>query len=357
MLVVLGLIIPHINGGFSLFYPINCAGYMKLLKTLILFLFACLVSGLRLYAQNAGGQSVYSFLRLPIAAQQTAVGGENTSLINAELSLAHANPSLLRPYHHSQLSVSFTPMPAGVKHLYGAAAFYHEKSATSFAAQVQYTGYGSIPQTDPAGNELGTFQPRDYQVQLTASRKYLEKWHYGTSLQFIQSNYGAYRSSAMAITVGINYYDSARQFQVGLVMKNMGTQLRGYTNAGIENLPFDLQLGITKRLNKAPLQFSLTLRDLHQLVLFKPDSSTSTADQVLQHMVLGAQAFIAGKIELAMGYNHLRRKELIIPNTANGLTGYSMGLGILLTRFQLRYARTFYSTTKGYHQVGINIKI
>ncbi|WP_290792092.1 type IX secretion system protein PorQ [Flavihumibacter sp. UBA7668] len=325
--------------------------------SLMVFLLICLGAGSTLFAQNAGGQAIYSFLRLPISAQQTSIGGENVSLISRDLSLAHANPALLRPYHHSQLSLSFTPMPAGVKQYYLGAAFYKEKITTSFAAHVQYIGYGSIQQTDPSGNQFGTIQPRDYQIQVAASRQYLEKWQYGTSLQFIQSNYGAYRSSALAINIGLTYFDSASQFQAGLVMKNMGTQLSSFTNEGIENLPFDLQLGITKRLNNAPLQFSVTLRDLHRLVLFKPDSSISTADQIFQHVVLGAQAFIADKIELGIGYNHLRRRELIIPNTTNGLTGFSMGLGVLLNRFQLRYARSFYSNAKGYHQMGMTFHL
>ncbi len=329
---------------------------MQLLKSLIVFLSATCFNwfSVPLLAQTAGGQAIFSFLRLPTGAQQSSVGGETTSLISRDLGIIHQNPALLRPFHHSQLSLSFTPMPAGIQQYYLAAAVYKEKIATAFAVQVQYIGYGSIMQTDPSGNELGNFNPRDYQVQLTASRRYLDKWHYGGSLQFIQSNYGAYRSSGMAITLGMNYFDSTRQFQAGLVMKHMGIQLRNFVPGQTENLPFELQAGITKRLARAPLQFSVTLRDLHRLILYKPDSTISTADQIFQHVVLGAQAFIGDKIELGVGYNHLRRRELSIANTSNGLTGFSLGAGILINRFQFRYARSFYTNVKGYHQVSIN---
>ncbi|MCF1713525.1 type IX secretion system protein PorQ [Flavihumibacter sp. RY-1] len=332
---------------------------MQLLKSLIIFLSATYLVGacFTVQAQTAGGQSIFSFLRLPTGAQQSSVGGETTSLISRDLGIINQNPALLRPTHHSQFSLSFTPMPAGIKQYYLSAAVYKEKIATSFAAQVQYIGYGSIPQTDPSGNELGNFNPRDYQVQLTASRRYLDKWYYGGSLQFIQSNYGAYRSSGMAITLGMNYYDSSRQFQAGLVMKHMGVQLSSFVPGQAENLPFELQAGITKRLSKAPLQFSVTLRDLHRLILYKPDSTISTADQVFQHLVLGAQAFIGDKIELGIGYNHLRRRELSIANTSNGFTGFSFGAGLLLNRFQFRYARSFYTNVKGYHQVSVNYEL
>lgn len=332
---------------------------MQLLKSLISFLLvSCfLLLCHSMQAQTAGGQSIFSFLRLPTGAQQSSVGGETTSLISRDLSIIHQNPALLRPHLNNQLSLSFTPLPAGIKQYYLAGAVYSERLTTSFAAQVQYIGYGSIAQTDPSGNQFGSFQPRDYQVQLTASRKYLEKWFYGGSLQFIQSNYGAYRSSGVAITLGMNYYDSAKQFQAGLVMKHMGVQLTSFTPGQKESLPFELQAGITKRLAKAPLQFSVTLRDLHRLILYKPDSSISTADQIFQHVVFGAQAFIQEKIEIGIGYNHLRRRELSIANTSNGLTGFSLGAGVLLNRFQLRYARSFYTNVKGYHQVGMSYQL
>lgn len=332
---------------------------MFLLKPLVYYLTLCLflVEIPDLKAQYAGGQTVYNFLRLPVSAQTSAVGGETVSLISHDLSIVHQNPAFLRPYHHNQLSLTFTPMSAGINQYYLAGSMHSPKLATSFATQIQYIGYGSITATDPSGNTMGNFHPRDYHIQLSASRSYLEKWQYGTSLQFIQSNYGAYRSGAMAISIGVNYYDSARQLQVGLVMKNMGIQLSSFVPGERENLPVEVQAGVTKRLSGAPLQVSLTLRDLHRLILFKPDSTISTADQVFQHLVVGAQAFIAEKIEIGIGYNHLRRRELSIANTSNGFTGFSMGAGVLLHRFQIRYARSFYTNVKGYHQFGIAFSI
>lgn len=304
-------------------------------------------------AQRAGGNAAYSFLGLPAGSLQTALGGHNTSIINKELSAAYMNPALLRQHHHQQVSVNFTPIAGGVKHYFASAALHHAASDINFAAQVQYIGYGSIQQTDIGGNIYGEFSPRDYVVQVTASRSYLTRWQYGASIKFIQSNYGPYRSSAAAIDLGATYLDSARGWQAGIVIKNMGVQLRQFANAGTENLPFDLQLGVSKKLLNAPLQFSITTRHLNQLILFKPDSSYSTADQILQHFVAAAQAYVADKIELTLGYNHLLRQELSIPNTANGLTGFSFGAGVLLSKLQLRYARSLYTNSRGYHQFGI----
>jgi len=182
----------------------------------------------------------------------------------------------------------------------------------------------------------------------------LKHWFYGGGIKFIQSNYGQYRSSAIAMDIGVNYADSNGHWQAGLLLKNMGLQLRSYTGEGQDNLPFDLQAGITKRLAKAPLQFSLTAHQLHRLILFNEDS-TSTIDHNMQHVVLATQFFIADKIELTAGYNHLRRRELSIANTSNGLTGFSLGAGVVFPKLQLRYARAYQSNSKAYNQFGLNV--
>lgn len=305
-------------------------------------------------AQLAGGSSVYNFLQLSTNPLHSALGGQNISVISKDVAMGYQQPALIRKELDQQYAFVFTSLQAGIKNLHFSGSIYSEKLATAFAGSVQYFSYGSIPQTDASGNELGTVKPRDYVLQVGASRQYGQHWHYGAAIKFIQSNYGIYRSSAIAMDIGVNYYDSSRLWQAGLLMKNMGTQLVSYTGEGKDNLPFDLQLGVTKRLARAPLQFSLTAIDLHHLLLSDTDSS-SGLNKVIQHFVIGTQVFIADKIELAAGYNHLKRRELSIPNTANGLTGFSMGIGIVLPRLQIRYSRAYQSNSRTYNQIGLQV--
>ena len=164
---------------------------------------------------------------------------------------------------HSQLALSFNSFFAGVKAYTLSGAYHHEKSNTSFGTQVFFIDYGSISQTDAAGAEEGTFRPKDLVVQVSAAKTYLQKWQYGINLKFIQSAYGVYRSSGIAADVGIFFNDSAAHFSAGLVAKNMGAQLTTY-NGTREDLPFDLQIGFTKKLADAPFAFSLTAQQLHQ---------------------------------------------------------------------------------------------
>ena len=86
---------------------------------------------------------------------------------------------------------------------------------------------------------------------------------------------------------------------MGFVAKNMGTQLSTYGGKA-EYLPFDLVIGITKQLDKAPLRFSVTAQRLHQFDLLYNDTiynnenfSRSTQpgflQKVVSHFVVGTE--------------------------------------------------------------------
>jgi len=185
-----------------------------------------------------------------------------------------------------------------------------------------------------AGNRFGDFRPSDYVVQVSAARQYMENWHYGATLKFIQSNYGQYRSSGVAMDLGVSYADTASLLQASLVVKNMGTQLTAYTGTGKGDLPFDLQVGISKRLAKAPVQFSLTAHHLHQFDISYHDTafnndngfdlnqkdSKFTFDKLFRHIVLGVQVYITDKIELRYARSHYQN------NTAWNQFGLSLRL-------------------------------
>ena len=320
-------------------------------------------------AQTLGGNTAYNFLKLPNTPQLSALGGVNISTTGNDLGMAFNNPSLLREDMHEQLHVSFNNMYAGVKNYHSVFAYHYDKWETNFAAGIHFIDYGSITQTDPSGNIYGAFHPTDYAIQVSASRKYARKWHYGIALKFISSNYGLYRSSAVAIDAGVCWYDTTRLLQVSLLMKNMGTQLKKYDYSTPDDLPFDIQLGFTKRLARAPVQFSLTAHHLHQFNIRYNDTAFNnsnnfgqnsngksfTADKIFRHFVVATQVFIGNKIELTLAYNYLLHKELAIANTANGFTGLSFGAGVLFKKIQIRYARSHYQNNTAYNQLGLNL--
>jgi len=339
---------------------------MKLIAT-ILFLFIFYP----LAAQTLGGSTVYNFLDLPNGPQLTALGGINVSAITDDVNLSFNDPALLRSSMHEQLSTSFNAFYDGI-HIYNLwMPVYSQSLQTSFAAGINYFDYGSIPQTDASGNILGNFHPADYVAQVCASRRYEQRWFYGVTLKFIHSSYGVYRSSGAAMDIGVGYYDSVHLFQVGFTASNMGVQYRPYEGTSAGELPFDISLGVTKRLAKAPLQFSFTAHHLQEFNIRYADTAFNnfngydqnnkashfTVDKLFRHFIVAAQAFPEDRVEVTVAYNYLRRKELDMGEAGNGFTGFSFGLGVLLKKWQLRYARSYYQNTSGYNQLGLNLRL
>lgn len=333
---------------------------------LIIFSFV----SLQLAAQTLGGNTVFNFLRFPNTPKLSALGGVNISDVSNDVGLAFNNPSLLRPAMHTQLNTAFNGFYDGIKAYHLSFGYHHKKLNTNFLWGLNYLNYGAITQTDPSGNIYGEFKPTDWVMQLSASRSYLEKWSYGATFKFINSNYGQYRSNGIAMDVGVLYYDSAKLFSASLLAKNVGFQLKKYDGTDPDDLPFDLQIGISKRLANAPFGFSFTAHHLHQFDIRYSDmefndengfnngsNNKFTFDKLFRHFVFAADVYIANMVEIDIGYNYLRRQELNIGNSGNGLTGFSLGVSLLLKKLQIRYARSHYQNNTAYNQFGLNLTL
>jgi len=336
---------------------------------LVTIILSVLVSS-SLFAQTIGGSSVFNFLKLPNTPQLTALGGINVSVTSNDVGLAFNNPALLKKEMHTQMNAVFNSFYAGINAYHLSFAYRQEKLKTNFGAALTYFDYGKISETDASGNIFGSLKPTDWVMQASASRSYLQKWNYGTSLKFISSNYGIYRSNGIAIDVGVLYTDSANLFSVSIAAKNMGYQLKKYAGTQAEELPFDLQAGITKKLKNAPLAFSFTAHHLHQFdiryndTLFNNENNFGinkhgkfAVDKIFRHFVFAAQIFPVPQLEVTIAYNHLRRQELNISNTTNGLNGFSAGVGLVVKKLQVRYARAHYQNNTAYNQLGLNLQL
>ena len=331
-----------------------------MLPILFLFLYN------NLQAQTLGGLSNYNFLKISSSPQVTALGGMNCSQWSEDPGMLFQNPALLREEMHRRVQAGFLYFPGGLQ-TYQFSGVYHLPALhTTFGVGLHYLNYGNLETTDASGMTLGEFNPRDYLFQLSASRSYGVHWHYGLTLQYIQSSYGIYRSSALAIDLGITYADSTNGWQMGFVAKHMGKQFQNYEGSSNAELPFDLRWGISKKLQQAPWQFSLNLNRLHLWDLKYDDSTLigngvantqkGKVDLFFRHIILGAQFMIGEKIELSGGYNYLRRQELSSSSGGNGLSGFSLGIGVVFRRLQFRYARTNYQAGQIIHHIGLEFR-
>ncbi|HEU4608396.1 MAG TPA: type IX secretion system protein PorQ [Chitinophagaceae bacterium] len=336
------------------------------MKAVLPFLFIYLFNN-TLFSQTLGGVSAYNFLRLPPSPQITGLGGINISQISHDGTLSYGNPALLQTSMKGQLNMVFNRMPSGISNYFIQGIWEKPAWQSFFAASVNYFNYGSLPETDAAGNILGEFRPIDYVIQVSAARAYMERWHYGVSVKFIHSSYAIYRSSALAADLGIRYSDSSAGWQAGFTVLNIGGMIRRNGGLAADELPFDMQLGISKKLPGAPIQFSLTAHHLYLFDLRYNDSSFNTEngldsgegsyffDKLFRHVIISSQLMIGDRVEISVGYNYLRRKELNFGNAGNGFNGFSMGVGVILPNWQFRYARSYYQNSAALNQFALGL--
>lgn len=333
----------------------------------ILTLCLYLIASNSIYSQTLGGSSIYAFLKLPQHPLISALGGRNISSFAGEAGLVTENPALMRSINNGNISSSFTFLSPELKALSASGIYHDKKSNTNFGFTIGHIQYGNADQTDASGNTLGTFNPYDQSIQLSASRKYGSKWHYGAALKFIHSSYGAYRSSALAADVGLNYFDADKKIQFGFSAKNMGLQLKTYAGVG-EDLPFDMLIGVTKQLEKSPLRFSITAQRIHQFDLLYNDTIFNSVNfgkakknsfqrKLLSHFIFGTEILIGEKLVLMGGYNFLRSMELRLPSLSNGLAGLGYGINLKLIKFDFFFSRSHYQTSIAQNQIGITYRL
>lgn len=330
-------------------------------------LFFCFFfSSILVQAQTLGGNAAYNFVRLPSSPLLTAAGGVNVSYKTNEVGFSVNNPALLHPALSKQVATSFINFAGGIKAYSLGSAYLLKKADAIIAGNIFFLDYGQTPQTDASGNVSGSFRPVDFMLQASASKKYLSNWSYGLSARFIRSSYQQYRSSAVAVDVGVLYEDSSHQFTVSILAKNMGFQLSSYAGEQ-EDLPFDLQVGISKKLQHAPFGFSITAQHLHRFDITYNDpvfndendvaASGGALRNIFNHFVFASHIFLGDHLEATVGLNVLKRTELSVGTEQNGLAGFSGGIRAKFQKLQVLYSRSQYQRNMGLNHFGITMHL
>ena len=235
-------------------------------KRHIYALLLCLVITLPLSAQIKGaGSGVFHFLNLPASSRLNALGGENVSISDDDISMAFINPALLTAHTDKVLQLNYAYYLAGT--MFGSAMYGHNYRDNYFGAAVHYLDYGKMSYADENGNLLGTtFTAKDICVNLMYARQLGPLFRVGATLKPIFSVYEQYTSFAMGADIGGHFQTADSTFQMGLALRNVGWQLKSFYEEDFgqhtEMLPLNLELGLSYRLAHAPLRFSLTIHNL-----------------------------------------------------------------------------------------------
>jgi len=294
----------------------------KVVFTLLLTFFAIFVS-----AQES--QTDYNFLRLPVSAHAAALGGDNITLVEDDEALIFNNPALLSSVSDKTINLNYMNYMQGAN---VASAAYNRviRERTTVAFSAQYINYGTMKEVDENNVQTGDFSAKDIALGGYFSYMLTDRLSGGVAAKLITSYIGNYNSIAMGIDLGLNYFDSEREWSLSLVAKNLGGQLKAY-NDEYEKMPIDVQAGVSKRFQNTPFRVSATLIDLnHWDYSFR------------YHLVLGAEILFNDNIWLGGGYNFRRANEMkIYDNNNEGSShgaGLSIGGGINLEHFKINLA-------------------
>lgn len=306
---------------------------------------------------QVGGSGTYSFLNFANSARVAGLGGNFLAIRDHDLSLALSNPSLISPELNHQMALGYVNTPGGIN--YGFAAYSRTFSKTgSFAGSLQFIDYGKFTGADEAGTKTGDFSAAEYALNVGWGRKLTPVFFIGANAKVIYSHLESYNSFGLAVDVAGSYVSSEELFTASLIGRNIGTQIVPYLPGQYEALPFELQIGLSQKLRHVPLRFSQLFTNLQRWDLAykdpsdpdnQPDPITGeekqnssvekVADEIMRHIVLGAELTVAKVLSVRVGYNYQRRQELKLYDKA-GMAGFSFGAGLRVKMFNLSYTRS-----------------
>ena len=297
------------------------------MKKVIFCLFFTLISVLT-WAQDS--QTGYNFLRLPVSAHAAALGSDNISIIEDDPSLMFHNPALLSSVSDKSLNLNYMNYMEGAN---AASASFSKivKEKATIGVMAQFLDYGKMKEVDEHNVQTGEFSAKDIAIAGALSYQLGTNIVGGITARLITSYIGDYNAFAMGVDLGVNYYDSEKEWSVSATVKNLGGELDAFEEE-YNKLPLDLQIGASKRLIGSPLRLSATLVDMNHL-----------NKKFIHHLVAGADIILSPQIYLAVGYNFRRASEMeIVSNdeergSSHG-AGLSLGGGIQLDRFKLNVA-------------------
>jgi len=332
------------------------------------FYFVLLTCSLSNVFGQFGGSYTYAYLNLPPSARISGLSGLNITTFDQDVNFGFQNPALLNARMDGQLSASQAFLPSGISNSYASFGKHLDKWNATLGGGILYRSYGVFALTDVNGDRIGSFKAKEYAANLGIGYG-TGKLRYGANLKLLYSNLESYSSFGIAADLGAVYIDTSHLLTMGLVMRNIGTEIKPFVNSNYEELPFEIDFGISKRLRHLPLQLSFTLHDLQtfdiryddpnaaQAVnIFGADSTAEnknyTVDKIAQHLNIAGEFYFGKSVMARIGYDHMTRKEMSV-ETRRGLTGFSMGFGIKINKYSIDYGHEFYSLAGGSHHITI----
>ncbi len=171
------------------------------------------------------------------------------------------------------------------------AGYYKFADNQAIHGSVRYFSLGDIQFTDGLGNDLQSFKPREFGIDIGYSRKLNAKNGVGVTLKYINSNLAGNLSAGSttfkagnAIAADLSYFHTGigangSGWNWGAVLSNLGSKISYTDNADAKDfIPANLGLGATytKQMNaQNKIMFGV---DVNKLLVPTPPSNPSAAE-------------------------------------------------------------------------------
>lgn len=260
-------------------------------------------------------------MRYPFSARANALGGYNVSLPEPDPSLVFGNPGLLGAEMDRRVTLGYMNFFSGIN--MGSALLTKAAGENgAWSAGANFISYGNFKQVSPENLVEGEFSVQDISLNLGYGHDLSEKWRGGIAIRFLYSSLEKYTSIGLAADAGLSYYNSEKEVSFGIVLKNIGAQLKSYYEKRYP-LPWDIQAGLSIKAAHAPIRVSATAISLNRWNI-----------GWWEHLALGVDFIPSDNFWLGVGYNPRIAKDMRL-ETGNGLSGFSCGGGIRVKSFDV----------------------
>ena len=334
---------------------------------LLLYVVLCFVG---LLPAQIGGNSTYQFLNLISSPRQAALGGKVITNVDYDVSQALYNPATINVDMDNQLALNYVNYLGDISYGTAAYAYTLDRRTQTFHIGVTYVNYGSFDGYDENGNSTGSFTGNEsaisigYSVQLGFSDFYA-----GANLKLISSKLEQYSSFGGAIDFGLIYIDEYLDFNAALVIRNLGMQFTTYAGLN-ESLPFEINLGLSQKLQFVPLRWHLTFENLQQWPIASSNPARAVTDlsgnqeqenigflaNLSRHTIIGLELFPERGLNIRLGYSFRRAEELRIVDQRN-FSGLSFGVGLKFNKLRISYTHARYSLASNTSFLGVQISL
>ena len=319
----------------------------KFFLNFYLFIFSNII-----YGQN----NSFEFLKIPVDAKLNALGGYNITLSSENNNFFYNNPATIKNGKNKTISASFLNYLANIK---GTNIYYIDsvEFIGKFGIGIKHFNYGKTDSYDMLGNYLGIIEGNEFELILSKSKQ-MGQFIYGANIKYIYSKITNHINNAIFFDLGgILYPTYNKEFSIGISLRNFGFLFSEFKNQKNNILPFDVQLGTTIKPEYMPLRFSITIFNIYNGNKKNiSNKENSFSNKLLSKINLGTEILISKNINLQLGYNYLKRKELSY-ETRKGGSGFSYGILLKIKRICINYARSLYNIPGESNSISLSLNV